>query len=500
MQSRRPLFLYTGVTLLAGLLVAGACLLHYPIAGTAWQWLLFAALVLLTAVSECFGLHLASGLRVYVDTIPLFAGLLIFNPAMVVLLATLGYVFGRLPQRGLILIERVFNLSQTLVYVGAGALALQIFTRTPWQPTGWQSWAGLLAAIVVMYLLNTGLIAGILAVQRQNNALQIWLKAVPLDLLEQAIMYAFGLLMALLVAAYPWAMFLLVAPAAAVFMALDRSLQMQAKQRQLAEQNAGLAAHLSAQTAQLREASAELQDAVDAKNQLLQNVSHELRTPLVSICGYTEALQEGLYGELALNQCAALGVVYRNAQQMTRLVNDLLSLQTIDRSHLQLSNVAVPQLLQNVATNFQQRAECAGIHIGVDCADGLPHVRADAARLEQVISNLVDNAIKFSPQGGEIALRAQALDESRLEISVKDHGIGIPQVEIAQIYLRFYQVDGSSTRRYGGQGLGLAIAKRIVELHGGEIRAESEAARGTTFFVTLPVAVSCPVPELAEAA
>lgn len=97
MQSRRPLFLYTGVTLLAGLLVAGACLLHYPIAGTAWQWLLFAALVLLTAVSECFGLHLASGLRVYVDTIPLFAGLLIFNPAMVVLLATLGYVFGRLP-------------------------------------------------------------------------------------------------------------------------------------------------------------------------------------------------------------------------------------------------------------------------------------------------------------------------------------------------------------------------------------------------------------------
>jgi signal transduction histidine kinase len=487
MRFSRPVTVYIIWILVLGLALTAYSLLRYPLGGDIMEWVLAVAFTVLVILAKNHGLHLMVGTRIDVDTIPLFATVLVFNPGMAMLIALVGFLASRLRQRPTW--EAMFNLGEILLYVGAGSYALHVFTATPWVPTTWQAWVGVLATVIVMYLVNTGLIAGIVSLTNHINFFRFWISSVPVDLLEQSVMYAFGWLTALVVVPYPWGLVLLAVPSVAVFLTLDRTLQTEARHKQLAEQNAGLAAHLSEQAEQLREAYAVLEDAMDAKNQMLQNVSHELRTPLVSIYGYTEALQEGLYGDVSTNQLSALDIIYRNTQQMIRLVNDLLALQTLDRSQLQVSDVYLSDLFQQAGATFAPRAEAANIDLQIECDDRIPMLHADAPRLEQVIGNLVDNAIKFSPNGGNVLLKAKSLDQFTLELMVADQGIGIPKEELPRIYRRFYQVDGSSTRKYGGQGLGLAIAKRIVELHGGGIRAESEVGTGTTFYLTLPVSV-----------
>jgi signal transduction histidine kinase len=149
--------------------------------------------------------------------------------------------------------------------------------------------------------------------------------------------------------------------------------------------------------------------------------------------------------------------------------------------------VKISQIFEHCISAFTRRAAGVGIDLKSECATDLPTLRGDAMRLEELVSNLVDNAIKFSPNGGEVLLKAVRVDDKTVQISVSDHGIGIPAEELPKIYRRFYQVDGSSTRKFGGQGIGLAIAKRIVEIHGGTIRVESQVGQGSTFYVTLPM-------------
>jgi len=470
-----------------GLAITAYSLWRYPLRGSLSFWLLFISLAALAVLADRYSLQLTRGVHIHVDTIPLFASLLLFDPPVALIIAGLGRILGRI-DRPIILIERLFNLGQTLLYMGASSFLLHLFTTTPWVPSGWRSWLGVLAAAGGTLFLNTGVVAGVIALQAGINPLLAWLRLLePFTLLSQTLMICLGLLTALVVVPYPWGLALVALPSIGLFMMLDRTLRMEAHQKQLAEENAALARDLSQQAEKLREAYAILEDALEAKNQMVQNVSHELRTPLVSISGYTEALQEGLYGELTPDQMSALEVVLRNARTMIRLVNDLLSLQALDRRQLELGNANLAEILTGCAGSFAQRAAAAGIELSVECEPDLPTLRGDSVRLEQVVANLLDNAIKFSPNGGQVTVRAARLDDKTVQITVADQGIGIPEEELPKIYRRFYQVDSSSTRRFGGQGLGLAITKRIVELHGGTIRAESQVGKGTTFYVTLPV-------------
>jgi signal transduction histidine kinase len=492
MRYSRALFVYVAVVLAGGLALLAFALWRYPLNADPIHWVLFGVLALLVALTDRYGLQLTQGTHVHVDGIPLLASVLLFTPAYAMLIAALGRVFGRIDRRQEIS-ERAFNLGQTLVYVGAAALIRSTFTATPWVPGGWLSGLGLALTMLVMYLLNTGLVAGIVSFQQRNSFLAVWAEAAPLDLMEQSVSLGLGLLTALVVVPYPWALLLMTLPSTAIFVTLNRTLKMEAQQKQLAETNAELATHLSRQAEQLRDAYAVLENAHDTKNQMLQNVSHELRTPMVSVSGYTEALQEGLYGPLSEKQRGALDIISRNTQRMIHLVNDLLSLQALDRGQLQMDEIDLTEVLRNCLVTFDERAREVGIDLQAECATNVPHLHADAARLEQALSNLVDNALKFSPNGGEVLLRAELIDTETVQIAVSDQGIGIPKADLSNIYQRFYQVDGSYTRKYGGQGLGLAITKRIIELHGGGVRAESEVNRGTCFYITLPVVKGVPV-------
>jgi signal transduction histidine kinase len=300
-------------------------------------------------------------------------------------------------------------------------------------------------------------------------------------------MFGFGLIFVLVVVPYPWGVVLVALPSAAVFVLLDRTLKMEARQAQLAEQNASLAADLSVQAQALRETGEVLRDALAAKTQMLRNVSHELRTPMVSITGYTEALMEGVFGDLNGEQQSVLGIVSRSTWHMVNLVDDLLTLQALDRKGLCLRPVRMETLFGHCRERYSEKARVAGIDLRFDIQPCTPEVWADEARLEQAVSHLIDNAIKFSPNGGAVLVTCRPVDDDHLQICVQDHGIGIPADELPKIYRSFYQVDGSATRRFSGQGLGLAITQRIAELHGGSIRAESAVGQGSTFTLELPL-------------
>jgi len=225
------------------------------------------------------------------------------------------------------------------------------------------------------------------------------------------------------------------------------------------------------------------------KRDFVANVSHELRTPLASIKGYAETLLDG-----ALNDRATLKkfltIIDRHANRMTAIIDDLLTISMIESHQMQLKLEAVDikGLINSVLQGFEKNARDKGLKLIFDMRDDLPAVTADRVRLEQVIVNLVDNAIKYTNQG-EVKISARKEDNA-MRIDVEDTGIGIPEKDIPRIFERFYRVDKGRSRELGGTGLGLAIVKHIIQAHKGLIWIKSISGKGTTFSLSLPISPS----------
>jgi nitrogen-specific signal transduction histidine kinase len=217
-------------------------------------------------------------------------------------------------------------------------------------------------------------------------------------------------------------------------------------------------------------------------------VSHELRTPLNSLSGFLEIVTDGQAGPLNPQQQEFLNYARLSAEQLTTLVKDILLLSKADAGQftLRIEEVDVPKLVHQTVQGLQSAAEKRGITIEANLASGLPTIWADALRLQQVLNNLLNNAIKFSPEGGTACLQIW-VDGANLCFSVRDAGDGIPAEDHARIFEQFYQSDNSARLRTGGYGLGLAIARLIVEQHGGRIWVESEPGLGATFAFIVPL-------------
>ncbi|HEX6740146.1 MAG TPA: response regulator [Vicinamibacteria bacterium] len=236
----------------------------------------------------------------------------------------------------------------------------------------------------------------------------------------------------------------------------------------------------------------ELQELDRVKSDLLANVSHELRTPLTAIKGYTDYILEGKLGPITEKQEKGLVVVQRNLDRLSRTIGALLDFSRMDlgRITLNLQPFSLANLLEQIATTVRSELDKKRLSFTVEVESTLPPVIADRERLSAVIENLVINAIKFTPEGGHItvfAARAREADRPAARIRVSDTGIGIPRDQLGKIFNRFHQVDGSTTRRFGGVGLGLAIVKSILDAHGSTIEVESEESRGTAFVFQLPL-------------
>ncbi len=229
------------------------------------------------------------------------------------------------------------------------------------------------------------------------------------------------------------------------------------------------------------------------KHEFVSVVSHELRTPLTSILGYTELLLARSFKPE--DQRQFVQTVYHQADHLARLVDDLLNLSRLDAGSLKLSRWMVP--LRQVITELVTQVGMLERHrIVIRANDALPPVYVDRDKVKQIIFNLITNAIKYSPDGGEIELEVQETADLPadhpagrwLVVRVRDQGIGIAPDDLPRIWERFYRVDNTNTRRIGGTGLGLSIARALVELHGGRIWVESEVGRGSLFSFTLPIA------------
>jgi signal transduction histidine kinase/CheY-like chemotaxis protein len=242
---------------------------------------------------------------------------------------------------------------------------------------------------------------------------------------------------------------------------------------------------LANMNAELAQRNVDLEEASRMKSQFLANMSHELRTPLNSIIGYTELVLNGTYGALNDVQHDRLSKVVRNGHNLLALINDVLDLNRIEAGHVALDRreLDTAALLEHVLITIEPLAAHKGLRIVRDF-DGAPPLYADETRIHQIVTNILANAIKFTDQGS-VTIRARA-ENSMVQLVIADTGIGIAPDQRDAVFAEFQQVDNSSTRRYEGTGLGMAITKRLVELHGGTIGLDSTPGQGTTFYVNLP--------------
>ena len=239
---------------------------------------------------------------------------------------------------------------------------------------------------------------------------------------------------------------------------------------------------------EIQEKSAQLEIANKHKSDFLANMSHELRTPLNAIIGFSEVLMDKMFGEVNEKQLDYLKDIHESGRHLLSLINDILDLSKIEagRMDLEISSFHLPTALSNAMTLVRERAQRHGIALKLDLDPRLGDFQADERKFKQIVVNLLSNAVKFTPDGGRVAVRAK-LDTSQVEIAVADTGIGIAPEDHAAVFEEFKQVGRDYTKKAEGTGLGLALTKRFVELHGGNIRLESALGRGSTFTVSFPV-------------
>lgn len=232
-----------------------------------------------------------------------------------------------------------------------------------------------------------------------------------------------------------------------------------------------------------------------AKSVFLANMSHELRTPLNAIIGFSEGLGAGYFGALSETQHAYIRDICEAGKHLLSLINDLLDLSRIDAGKLQLDEetVELEPILSVCSRSLSAAAKQAGVEVMVDLPRRLPRLRADVTRVRQIVTNLLSNGIKFSPAGARVRVRSVVRTDGRLEIAIADDGPGMTSSEIDVALEPFRQVDGSHARRYTGSGLGLPLAKQLIELHGGSLEIESVPGTGTTVRAVFPASRVWPV-------
>jgi signal transduction histidine kinase len=229
--------------------------------------------------------------------------------------------------------------------------------------------------------------------------------------------------------------------------------------------------------------SAELSRSVSARKQMTADIAHELRTPLSLILGHAEGVHDGVLQPTREN----FEIIRDEAIRLEHLVNDLRVLSLADAGELaiNLQTIEPKRLIQEVASLYQYQIQRKNVTLDLDIASPLPTIEVDPGRTTQVLTNILDNALRHTPEGGQIIISAKEVDD-QIEIAVQDSGPGLETEDLHRIFERFYRTDSARQRKDGGSGLGLAIAKSIVQAHGGQIRAENAVGRGLRITITLP--------------
>jgi signal transduction histidine kinase len=240
---------------------------------------------------------------------------------------------------------------------------------------------------------------------------------------------------------------------------------------------------------EIQDKSQQLEVANKHKSEFLANMSHELRTPLNAIIGFSEVLLERLFGEINEKQDDYLKDIHTSGKHLLTLINDILDLSKIEagRMELERSTFDLASAITNAMTLVRERAQRHGILLGQQVDPKLGEITADERKFKQILLNLLSNAVKFTPDNGRIDITARR-EENDIAVAVHDTGIGIAPEDQGAVFEEFRQVGRDYTSKHEGTGLGLALTKKFVELHGGRIWLESEPGKGSTFTFTIPIA------------
>ena len=247
--------------------------------------------------------------------------------------------------------------------------------------------------------------------------------------------------------------------------------------------NYNLEQRVKERTAELNEALQRLSELNQMKANFVANISHELRTPLTHVKGYLELLITESLGGVSEEQRHALQVTQRATTKLESIIEDLIMFSLASRGEMsmKLSKVDIRRLITLAAKSAQPKAEERGVQLLVSAAENIPAVQADSEKIGWVINQFLDNGIKFTPSGGNVVISLKEEGRNLVLISVTDTGIGIPSGRLKEIFEPFHQLDGSSTRHYGGTGLGLSLVRQIVEAHGSLLDVQSVEGKGSTF-------------------
>lgn len=258
---------------------------------------------------------------------------------------------------------------------------------------------------------------------------------------------------------------------------------------------------IAEKTAHLQKINVELERANKMKSEFLANMSHELRTPLNAIIGFAEVLRDKICGDLNEEQMEFVKDVHSSGQHLLQMINDILDLSKIEagKMTLQYEVFSVPEAIEDVYNILKGLANKKNLQLKTSIQSNVGAIEADRVKFKQILYNLLSNAIKFTPQNGGITIDASIVND-QLQISVSDTGIGMKPEDQNKVFREFWQADSSFARKYEGTGLGLALSKKIIELHNGNIWFTSEYGRGSTFYFSLPLKASykAPVPKESE--
>lgn len=266
---------------------------------------------------------------------------------------------------------------------------------------------------------------------------------------------------------------------------LDQAITEQILQLRTALQaaNRNLEQRVRERTADLNEALNRLSELSQMKANFVSNISHELRTPLTHVKGYLELLITESLGAITSEQRHALSVSQRATGKLESMIEDLIMFSLASRGELsmKLDLVDIRRLISLAAKSATSKAEERGVTLQITTPDHLPPVQADPEKLGWVVNQLLDNGIKFTPSGGSVTIAVKEEGSNLVQVSVSDTGIGIPQERMKEIFEPFHQLDGSSTRRYGGTGLGMSLVRQIIEAHGSLLDVKSAEGKGSVF-------------------
>lgn len=256
----------------------------------------------------------------------------------------------------------------------------------------------------------------------------------------------------------------------------------------LQQSNLQLEQRVKERTQELQTALNKLAELNQLKSNFISNVSHELRTPLTHIRGYLDLLNEGMLGDLSKEQATALDVMLRSEARLEELIDKMIefSLEATGQFTLQMKPASICEVVNVALKQAKIKAANRPVSLLIDLGENDYQVRMDHEKIQWVIMELMDNAIKFTPPGGSVSITVQKEADFAV-LKVKDTGIGISQERLSEIFEPYHQLDGSSTRRYGGIGLGLALVKKIIEAHGSEVEVISALDQGTSITFQLPI-------------